>query len=62
MYLMKTLACKDVGFDCGTIIQGDTEEEIMRKAREHAATEHNTSDSDMTPELQNKIRGLIRSS
>jgi predicted small metal-binding protein len=59
---MKTLACKDAGFDCGTVIQGESEEEIMRKAKEHATTEHNLSDSDMTPEFQNKIRGLIRSS
>ena len=59
---MKTLACKDAGFDCGTVIQGETEEEIMQKAREHATAVHNLSDSDMTPELQNKIRGLIRSS
>ena len=59
---MKTLACKDAGFDCGTVIQGDTEEEIMRKAREHATKEHNMSDSDLTPELQNKIRGFIHSS
>jgi predicted small metal-binding protein len=59
---MKTLACKDAGFDCGTVIRGESEEEIMRKAKEHATTEHNLSDSDMTPEFQNKIRGLIRSS
>ena len=42
--------------------QGETEDEIMRKAREHAAIEHNMKSEDMTSEMQQKIRGLIRSS
>ena len=28
-YNTKTLTCSDVGFDCPTVIKGETEEEIM---------------------------------
>jgi predicted small metal-binding protein len=59
---MKTLTCRDAGFDCGAVIKGETEDEIMQKAGEHAKNEHNMKPEDMTPELQQKIKGLIRNS
>lgn len=59
---MKTLTCRDAGFDCAAVIKGDTEDEIMQKAGEHARNEHNMKPEDMTPELQQKIKGLIHSS
>lgn len=57
---MKSLTCREAGFDCSAVIKGDTEDEIMQKAGEHAKTAHNMKPEDMTPDLQQKIRGLIR--
>lgn len=57
---MKTLNCKDAGFDCNTVIEGETEDKIMSKAGEHAMKDHNLKSEDMTPELQEKIRGQIK--
>ena len=48
---MKTLTCRDAGFDYAAVIKGDTEDEIMQKTGEHAKTEHNMKQEDMTPEL-----------
>jgi predicted small metal-binding protein len=59
---MKTLNCSDVGFDCPAVIKGETEEEIMQKAGEHASKDHNIRAEDMTSEMQQKIRGQIKSS
>jgi predicted small metal-binding protein len=59
---MKSLSCSDVGFNCPTVIKGDTEEEIMQKAGEHASKEHNIKPEDMTSEMQQKIRGQIKNS
>lgn len=59
---MKTLTCSDVGFDCPTVIKGETEEEIMQKAGEHASKVHNIRPEDITSEMQQKIRGQIKSS
>lgn len=57
---MKSLTCREVGFECDAVIKGDTEDEIMQKAGEHASREHNIKPEDMTSEMQQKIRGLIR--
>ena len=59
---MKSLTCRDAGFDCAAVIKGDTEDEIMQKAGEHASKEHNIKEEDMTPEMKQKIKALIRSS
>jgi predicted small metal-binding protein len=50
-----------VGFDCSTVINGESDDEIMQKAGEHAKTMHNIKPEEMTTELQEKIKGLIRS-
>jgi predicted small metal-binding protein len=57
---MKSLTCRDAGFDCAAVIKGDTEDEIMQKAGEHARSDHNMKPEDFTPDLQQKIRGLIQ--
>ncbi len=42
MQIVKFLRCKDTGMypQCDHMIEGQTEEEIMGKAREHAKTQH----------------------
>ncbi len=54
----KTLACRDVGVDCDTVLQGKDEAEILRKAAEHAKGCH--QGVAMTPEIQTKIRAAIK--
>lgn len=56
---MKTLRCRDVGFDCDKEIQADNEEEVMRQAAEHAKTDHGV---EVTPEIANQVRSHIRDS
>jgi predicted small metal-binding protein len=36
----KILRCKDIGVDCDFVAQGKTEEEVLKKAAEHARKEH----------------------
>jgi predicted small metal-binding protein len=54
---MKTLDCRDAGFDCEGQIRGATEEEILTQAAEHARTEHNV---EVTPEQADQLRTLIK--
>ncbi len=35
------LTCREIGVDCDVVFTGETPEEIMRKAAEHASSEHN---------------------
>ena len=54
----KVLKCRDVGVDCDTEIRGQTDEDVLRQAAEHAKSCH--TGVKVTPELQQKLRTLIR--
>jgi predicted small metal-binding protein len=56
--MAKQLICGDVGFDCQAQFNGETEEEVMAQAAEHARSEHGMSDSDLQ-EHEGAIRGAI---
>ena len=55
---MKTLRCRDAGFDCDKEIHAQTEEAVLRQAAEHAENVHNVR---VTPEMAAKIKTLIKS-
>ena len=54
---MKTLRCRDAGFDCDKKIHGSTEDAVLTQAAEHALKAHNVK---VTPELAAQIKGLIK--
>jgi len=56
--MAKQLNCADVGFDCGAQFQGETEDEIMSQAGEHAMSVHGMSESELQ-EHDGAIRGAI---
>jgi predicted small metal-binding protein len=56
---MKTITCRDAGFDCDYIVKGETEEEVMKRGAEHAMKDHGIKEEDITPEFKEKVRGLI---
>ncbi len=55
--MAKVLYCKDAGLDCAEVLRGETEEEVLQKAAEHAKTVHNM---DVTPEMAQQVRSLIK--
>ncbi len=52
------LRCRDVGVDCDEVIRGETQEEVMANAAEHARTQHNMKE--ISPEMGEKIKEAIR--
>ena len=56
--MAKILNCRDVGPDCDASFTGETEEEIMAQAVEHAKTDHGFDE--IPPELADKARGAIQ--
>jgi predicted small metal-binding protein len=54
---MKVLICRDVGFDCDGVVKAETEEEVLRQAAAHAKEVH---DTEVTPEMAEQIKPLIR--
>ena len=56
--MAKSLSCADAGADCGWSTTADTEEDLMAEATEHVKESH--KELQMTPELTEKIKSLIK--
>lgn len=54
---MKTLKCRDLGFDCDAQINAATEEDVLQQAATHAQSVHQLT---VTPELAEQVKSLIR--
>jgi len=54
---MKRLTCKEVGVECDVVFEAETEDEVMKKAAEHAAAEHNLPE--IPPILDKKCRSAM---
>lgn len=60
---MFSITCRDVGQNCDCVVQGGTEEELMKNAAEHAVKDHGYTEQDiMTPEMKEKIKSHMRKS
>jgi predicted small metal-binding protein len=59
---MKTINCREAGFECDHVVKGETEEEVLKNGMEHAKKDHNMKEEDITPEMKGKIKSIIRSS
>lgn len=59
---MKTINCREAGFECDHVVKGETEEEVLKNGMEHAKKDHNMREEDITPEMKEKIKSIIRSS
>ena len=56
---MRKLSCKEAGeVDCNYEATGDTDDDVMRNARDHALSVHNHQ---ITPDEEKKARSIIRS-
>jgi predicted small metal-binding protein len=60
----RTLLCREVVLgsnkDCSYQITGNREEEFFRKIIDHAREEHDLRPEDLTPQLEEQIRSLVR--
>jgi len=56
--MAKSLRCDDVIPGCSYVVHADSEEEVMRKAAEHARLEHNIRR--ITPEITAMMRAAVR--
>ena len=56
--MAKVMHCADVVGSCDFVARGDSEQEILEQAAEHARSAHNLEE--ITPEIAEKVRGAIR--
>jgi predicted small metal-binding protein len=57
LLMTKVLKCSDVTPGCNFEIRGNSEDEVLKKANEHAKTAHNMQS--MPPEVLSKARAAI---
>jgi predicted small metal-binding protein len=61
-YVVKSISCREAGFECDYVVKGETEEEVMKNGSEHVRKVHSIKEEEMTPEMKQKIKGFIRTS
>ena len=54
---MKTLQCRDAGFNCEGVIRGNSADEVLNQAAKHTLEVHGVS---VTPELAEQLQTLIK--
>ena len=54
----KEVRCRDLGFDCDGVVQGESEEEILTQVAEHAKEVHNMTE--IPEEVVEKVRSVMR--
>ncbi len=56
--MTKVIRCRDLGFECDGVLKGESEEEVLAMAAEHAKDAHDISD--MSDEMFHKVKSIIR--
>jgi predicted small metal-binding protein len=54
----KVMHCNDVVGNCDFVARGESEQDVLQQAAEHARTAHQVNE--VTPELADKVRSAIR--
>jgi predicted small metal-binding protein len=55
--MAKVMKCSEVGFDCGFVAHGNSEEEILAQNVEHAHKDHGMTT--ISPEVAAKVKAAI---
>jgi predicted small metal-binding protein len=59
---MKTVTCREAGFDCDHVVEGETEDEVLNRGVEHLVKDHGMKEEQITPGMKEKVRKLIHTS
>lgn len=54
---MKQLKCRDAGFDCDAVVEGESVDAVMAQVGPHVKQTHGV---DVTPEMAGQVTGAIR--
>lgn len=57
---MKTISCREAGFECDRVVKGQTEEEVVKNGTEHVIKDHGIKAEDINLQMKEKIRALVR--
>jgi predicted small metal-binding protein len=58
--MAKVLRCRDLGMNCMKEIRGDTEEDVLKLAAQHAEEDHGIAAASIPPEIQEMVKAAIQ--
>ena len=56
----KVLRCRDLGMNCMQEIRGESEDEVLKLAAEHAEKDHGIAASSIPPSILEMVRAAIK--
>lgn len=56
---MKKVSCRESGFDCNYIMEGNNEQDLFRIAEKYVLNMHGMKSEEFTPRFNEKLRLLI---
>jgi predicted small metal-binding protein len=58
--MAKVLRCRDLGMDCPKVIRAETEEELLKLAKEHAEKDHGISAAIVPASVLAMVKAAIK--
>ena len=55
-----TMACKDTGTDCDTVLRAETMDDLQKKIAEHGKSAHNMDLASMPEEQKKGLMSLLK--
>ncbi len=57
---MKSVSCRDAGFDCDYTLEADSDDELFSKGEKHVFNVHGMKKEDFIPMFNERMRSSIR--
>jgi predicted small metal-binding protein len=57
---MKSVSCRDAGFDCDYTVEGDSDNELFTKGEKHVFNVHGMKKEDVIPMFNERMRSSIK--
>jgi len=62
IFNMKSLSCRDTGFDCDYVVQAESDNEVFAQGEEHVFNAHGMTKQDFNLAFNEKFNSFIKDS
>jgi predicted small metal-binding protein len=59
---MRSLSCRDAGFDCDYVVRAENDYEIFTESENHVFNAHGMKKQDFIPAFNEKLKSFIKDS
>ena len=62
IFNMRSLSCRDAGFDCDHVVQAESDNEVFEQGEEHVFNTHGMKKQDFILAFNEKFKSFIKDS